>query len=207
MTAVFAVMASYLAGSIPFGLIIGKITKGIDIRDFGSGNIGATNVLRTLGLGPAIAVFFFDTAKGWFAVYLCGKLGLSPVWIMAGGLASVLGHTFSPFLRFRGGKGVATSLGVIVGFNPIIAAIAFVIWLLLVAAFRIISVASIIATVIVPLLMIFWKAMRVPFPYQITAVIAATAIIVKHIPNMKRLLNGTEPRVGQRVDISNKDRG
>lgn len=201
MSDLLILAACYFMGSIPFGLIIGKITRGIDIRDYGSGNIGATNVMRTLGIGPAILVFFFDTAKGFAAVELCRRLGLNPYLISVGALLCVFGHTFSIFLRFKGGKGVATSLGVIIGLNPIIAGIAFALWVALGLITRYISVASIIATPSVPIMMILWKSMDVPVVYQVLASVAALAIILKHIPNMKRLVNGTESKIGQKVDI------
>lgn len=201
MTNCLALLACYAFGAIPFGLIIGKLTRGIDIRSFGSGNIGASNVLRTLGPGPAFLVFALDTAKGWGAVALCGKLGLSEHWVVTGALLSVLGHTFSVFLNFRGGKGVATSLGVIFGLNPVIASIALGAWAVILGITRYISVASIIASVSVPVQMVFWRAMDVPVSYQALAGVAALAIVLKHIPNVKRLIAGTEPRIGQKVDL------
>jgi glycerol-3-phosphate acyltransferase PlsY len=187
-------------------VIIGKLTRGIDIRDYGSGNIGASNVLRTLGLGPALLVMFFDTIKGFGAVLLCKQLHLGPIVepyvVLAGGLLSVAGHSFSVFLHFKGGKGVATSLGVIFGLNATIALIALGLWLALVASVRIISVASIVATLSVPAQMLLWKSMDVPRPYQVFACLAAAGIVLKHVPNMKRLAKGTEPRVGHRISIS-----
>ena len=198
-----ALALCYFLGSIPFGLIFGKILKGIDIRDYGSGNIGATNVMRTLGVGPAIMVFFLDTLKGLGAVLICEKVfHLGTYWIVFGGLLGVVGHNCSIFLRFRGGKGVATSLGLIIGLSPVIAGIAFSIWALLVGTTRYVSVSSIIATLSVPLQMIFWKSMHVPVPYQILASVAALVIILKHGSNIRRLLNGTEPKIGQKVSIS-----
>ncbi len=204
MKATIALAACYLFGAIPFGLIVG-LMRGVDIRKFGSGNIGASNVLRTLGKGPALMVFVLDTAKGLLAVLLCQWLGLNQYWIVAGGLLSVLGHTFSVFLSFQGGKGVATSLGVIIGISPIIAAIAFGLWLVVLGIGRIISVASIIASVSVPLQMVFWKSMHVHPAYQALAGVAALAIVLKHIPNIKRLAGGTEPRIGQKVPLEDKE--
>lgn len=211
MVNILALLGCYLAGAIPFGLIIGKTLRGIDIRDFGSGNIGASNVLRTLGTGPALLVFFFDTVKGLAAVLVCRKLfgDASPgsYWVVAGALASVLGHSFSVFLRFKGGKGVATSLGVIIGLNWVIALIAFVGWGVLVAATRYISVASIVAAVSVPLQMVFWRSMHVPVAYQALAGVAALVIVIKHKSNIKRLLNGTETRIGQKVNVAPANEG
>jgi glycerol-3-phosphate acyltransferase PlsY len=192
---------SYLLGAIPFGLLVGKLTKGIDIRQFGSGNIGASNVLRTLGPGPALLVFVLDTAKGFAAVEICRRLGLGEWWIVAGGLLSVFGHTFSVFLGFKGGKGVATALGVIIGLSPVIAAVGFGIWVVLVAMTRYISVASITAAVSVPVQMALWRSMETPGPYLALACVAAAAIVVKHIPNIRRLAKGTEPRFGQKVNV------
>lgn len=201
-------LACYLIGSIPFGLLAGRLIKRVDIRDYGSGNIGATNVLRTLGLVPAILVFLLDTAKGFFAVKLCeALLPESPAVVVAGALLAVAGHTLSVFLRFKGGKGVATTLGVILGFDPLTGAIAFGVWAVIVGITRYISVASIVASITVPLVMHFWKALDVPAAYQLTAAVAALAIIVKHKPNMQRLLKGTESRIGQRVKLPNNTEG
>jgi len=165
-------------------------------------------VLRTLGLGPGICVMVLDTAKGLGAVVLCEQLGLSHWWIVSGALLSVLGHSFSVFLKFRGGKGVATSLGVIIGLNWAIAAVAFTGWVALVAITRYISVASIVAALSVPIQMILWKSQKVPVQYQLLAGVAALAIVLKHTSNIKRLASGTEARFGQRVDVSkNEDAG
>ena len=191
----------YVMGGIPFGVMIGKLFKGIDIRDFGSGNIGFTNVYRTLGPGPASLVFVLDTAKGLAAVLLCRALGLNEYWTVSGALLSVLGHCFSIFLGFKGGRGVATSLGVIIGLNPVIAAIAFGIWVALVALTRYVSVASLVASVSVPLQMVFWKSMDVPVAYKALGIVAATAIVLKHASNVKRLVKGTEPKFGQKAEL------
>jgi acyl phosphate:glycerol-3-phosphate acyltransferase len=196
-----ALVGCYLLGAIPFGLMVGKITRGVDIRDFGSGNIGATNVLRTLGLGPALAVGILDTVKGTAAVVLCQQLKMEPWMVVTGGVLSIVGHSFSVFLKFRGGKGVATSLGMIIGLNPMIAGIAFGLWLAIVAVTRIISVASIIAAISVPVMMFVWEK---HVEYQAIAVIAALLIVVKHRSNMKRLFAGTEARVGQRVKVDSE---
>ena len=188
----------YLLGAIPFGVLVGKVARGIDIREFGSGNIGASNVLRTLGVGPALLVFVLDTAKGTAAVVACRALKMEPWIVVMGGVLSIVGHSFSVFLRFRGGKGVATSLGMIIGLNPMIAGIAFGLWLVIVGLTRIISVGSMLAAVSVPAMMFAWEK---HVEYQAIAVMAATLILVKHRSNVKRLLAGTEPRIGQRVKV------
>lgn len=195
----------YLLGAIPFGLIVGKIAKGIDIRDFGSGNIGFTNVLRTLGPGPGFVVMFLDVAKGFVAVAVCRMLGMNDYMIVTGGILSILGHSFSVFLRFAGGRSVATSLGVMIGLTPVIAAVAFGIWLVLVALTRIVSVASMVAAASVPVMMFSWSSQHAPLPYKIIAIVAAALIIVKHRPNIIRLLNGTESRLGQRVKLEHSE--
>ncbi|MDH7601745.1 MAG: glycerol-3-phosphate 1-O-acyltransferase PlsY [Armatimonadota bacterium] len=200
MTHFLVLTACYLMGAIPFGLIVGKMVKGVDIRKFGSGNIGATNVYRTLGAGPALLVFVLDTAKGFLSVVLCKSLALGDWFVVAGGLLAVMGHTFSVFLRFSGGRGVATALGVIIGLTPAIAAVALGLWILVVAISKYISVASILAAISVPILMILWKSMRVPQPYIVLACTAAAAIVLRHIPNMRRLASGTEPRIGQKAN-------
>jgi glycerol-3-phosphate acyltransferase PlsY len=196
-----ALIACYLLGAVPYGVIVGKIARGIDIRDYGSGNIGASNVLRTLGRGPAFVVFFLDTIKGTAAVVLCSALGMKPWLVVTGGVLSIIGHSFSVFLRFRGGKGVATSLGMIIGLNPIIAAVAFGFWLVIVGVTRFISVGSILAAASVPAMMFVWDE---PREYQAVALVAALLIVIKHAPNIKRLIAGTETRIGQRVDLVDK---
>lgn len=196
-----ALAACYIIGAVPFGLIIGKLLRGIDIRDYGSGNIGASNAMRTLGKGPALLVLVLDTAKGLVPVLICRALDMGPNLVVAGALLSVFGHTFSIFLNFKGGKGVATSLGVIFGLNWQIGLIIFVSWVLIVAITRYISLASIVAAVSVPLLMTLWKSQQVPTAYQALACVAAAAIVIKHISNIKRLINGTETRFGQKVSI------
>ena len=200
-----ALVACYLLGAIPFGVIVGKKMRGIDIRDFGSGNIGFSNVLRTLGFWPGLIVMIGDTGKGLLAVMLCRWLGMNDYMIVAGGMFSLLGHSFSVFLHFQGGRAVATSLGVMIGLAPAIAGIAFLLWVTLVAVTRYISISSLVAAVSVPSMMFLWKAQHVPAPYKAVAVMAATLIVVKHRSNIKRLLSGTETKVGQRVRIDSEE--
>lgn len=176
--------------------------RGIDIQKHGSGNIGATNVLRTLGVVPAIIVFILDAMKGCAAVLICDSLHMGQYIVVAGALLAIVGHTFSVFLKFTGGKAVSTSLGVIIGLNWIIALIAFLVWCALVAITRYVSIASMIAAMSVPVMMICWKAQHVPPAYQALAVLAALAIVIKHKSNMKRLMQGTESKIGQKVDTS-----
>lgn len=198
-------VVSYLIGAVPIGLIVGKLTRGVDIRNYGSGNIGATNVMRTLGPGPASLVFIGDILKGVAAVVLAGKVvsgPYEPIFAIAAGSLSIAGHMASPFLRFKGGKGVATSLGVIIGMNPLIAAIAFGIWVVVVATIRYVSVASITASFSVPIMMHFSQQLfhfEVPRAYGIFALVAAHLIMLKHRSNIQRLLRGKEPKFGEKL--------
>lgn len=200
-------IASFFIGSLPVGVIVGKLMRGIDIRDYGSGNIGATNVLRTLGLGPAIVVFIGDTLKGFVPVLLAMRTikgSHEPYIVVVAGILAVVGHSVSPFLKFKGGKGVATSLGMIIGMHPIIAGIGFGVWVLLVAITRYVSIASIIAPFSVPVLMHFSPTLfgyPVPREYGIIALIASLLILFRHRSNIKRLLNGTEPKIGQKIKL------
>lgn len=207
MLQVALIAVSYLLGAIPFGLIVGKVFRGIDIRELGSGNIGATNVLRNLGPGLATVVFFGDTLKGVAATVLARVLfpGTDQwIWVIAAGLISVIGHTASPFLKFKGGKGVATSLGMIIGMNWLIALIGFTIWVTLVAVTRYVSIASIIAPFTVPIMMYFsfptsqLLHQTVPVGYTICSLVASLLILVRHKSNIGRLLAGTEPKFGQK---------
>lgn len=192
-------IGSYILGSLPFGLIIVKAWRGIDIRNYGSGNIGATNVLRTAGRGPAAAVFVADVLKGSIPVMITRSLFPAAAWLaVASGMLAILGHSLSVFLRFRGGKGVATGLGVVVGLDPRIAGIGFGIWIVAVALSRYVSVASLLAAASIAVLMYVFDA---PLAYKAFAIIAAVFVIVKHRPNVVRLLRGKELRWGEKADV------
>ena len=195
-------LCSFLLGAVPFGLIIGKLAKGIDIRQYGSGNIGTTNVIRIFGPVWGSIVFVLDVLKGFVPTYIALKLNLSSDWfvVLAGALA-VFGHTFSPFLKFKGGKGVATSLGLIIGLSPIISAITFGIFIFVLFVSKYVSLSSCIATISVFFMMLLWKNMDIPVSFQIVVGILTLAIILKHIPNFKRIVSKTEPKIGQRIKI------
>ncbi|MFB3879964.1 MAG: glycerol-3-phosphate 1-O-acyltransferase PlsY [Armatimonadota bacterium] len=200
MEVALLLLCAYLIGSIPFGMIVG-LSRGVDIRKHGSGNIGATNVLRLLGPGPAALVFVGDTVKGVVPVMVGARLldawavPRADLWLMALALAPILGHTFPIFLRFRGGRAVATTLGALLGMSWRAGVIGLGIWIVVVALTRYISLASIIAAPSVPVYLalaggssvwcIFWAAI-------------AALIVLRHIPNIRRLRQGTEPKVGQR---------
>ena len=215
-------VASYLLGAIPSGLLISK-SQGMDIREHGSKNIGATNVWRVMGKRYGILAFVCDTAKGWLAVrlgvwiaghwpvtehLLHGKTALHFLTFDYAGITAalgcILGHNFPVWLRFKGGKGVATSLGVILGMMPLVSLIIFAIWGLVLKATRYVSLASLVAAVSLPVavigLMFFgpaqgWAAVRGWGNFYF-AVAAAALVIKRHVPNIQRLGAGTELRFG-----------
>jgi glycerol-3-phosphate acyltransferase PlsY len=199
--AIIFLVLSYLCGSIPVGLLTGKMVKGIDVRDYGSGNIGATNVWRTLGPACGFIVFCLDIMKGFLPV---SASHLRTDWAIAmptmyawmpvlSGLAAIIGHNFSPFLKFKGGKGVATSLGVALGLSFKAGLIGFGVWCVIVLITRYISVASIIA---VPVCSVFiWWFNHRNLPCGLFGILATVFAVVKHKSNIKRLKAGTEPKV------------
>ena len=193
--AIIALIASYFLGAIPFGLIAGKL-RGIDVRAAGSGNIGATNVWRTLGPKYGAAVFALDVAKGFAAPTLARILVSSNEHEVAAACAAlaILGHTFSLWLRFRGGKGIATGFGAILGLVPVVAIGCLLAWLAALGLSRMISVASIVACVGAPLGLYLTHA---PAAYAWVVAPLAVVAVLKHLPNVRRILNGTEPKVGR----------
>ena len=189
---------AYLLGSIPFGYLIVKLREGRDIRAAGSGNIGAANVTRTIGLGAGIATLLLDGAKGYFAVWLAGRMTEESIrWMVAAAVMAMAGHLFTVFLKFKGGRGVATGVG---AFLPICwqaVAGAFVVWVLVIFAFRYVSLASMTAAAALPPLIyaLYAPPHAPPMELSIGAVIAAVLIIWRHRPNIGRLIDGTEPRL------------
>ncbi len=185
-------VVSYLLGSIPNGLVFGKLLWHVDLREHGSHNIGATNAWRTLGKGPGFLIFLLDFLKGTVSVYLAEVLtGIPFVMILAGVLA-IVGHSCSLFLHFKGGKGVATGLGVITMLMPLPSLIVFLVWLAIVKVSGYVSLGSCIAAALVPVLA--W-AFSYPLEYTVFGVLAAAFIIVRHKSNIARLLNGTESKI------------
>jgi glycerol-3-phosphate acyltransferase PlsY len=185
-------LGAYLLGSIPFGYLIPKIWN-VDIRRQGSGNIGATNVLRTLGPVPAIIVFICDMAKGTIPVLFARQLLLDPWLIVLAGATAVLGHTFPIFLKFKGGRGSATGLGILLGIAPDIFLGAFILVALIILITRYVSVASL---AVPPLVTLAFYLLKRPPAYTLVSGLITLLIIVRHIPNIKRLINGTERKVG-----------
>jgi len=189
--------AAYLLGSIPFGLLLAKLFGGGDVRKAGSGNIGATNVARVVGPLAGVLTLTFDTAKGTAAVWLAGRFtGESAAWMMVAAFAVLLGHCFPVWLKFKGGKGVATALGVFLGLCPLAAVSALLLFILCVAYWRYVSLGSVAAAAAMPLLIYFLWAPRYAPPIVVIVGTLAIAglVIYKHDGNLQRLVDGTEPR-------------
>ncbi len=187
-----ACIFAYLLGSVPSGLILCRAIWHIDIREHGSRNIGATNVYRTLGKGPGAIVFLLDFLKGFLGVTIAMLLVGTPLAMVLGGIAAILGHSASVFLRFKGGKGVATGLGVIAMLMPVVTVIVFFAWLLIVFLTRYVSLGSIVGAALVPVLAFLFDY---PTEYTLFGVLAAVLVIVRHHANIGRLLNGTESKI------------
>ncbi|HXH60894.1 MAG TPA: glycerol-3-phosphate 1-O-acyltransferase PlsY [Fimbriimonadaceae bacterium] len=199
---VYAVLAvcAYLLGSVPFGVLVAR-AKGVDIMAVGSGNTGATNVARTLGWGLGIFVFALDVLKGAVPAVATMQVTGSQDAAVLVGVAAVLGHTLSPFLRFKGGKGVATGLGVLVGSAPIVGGAAFLVFLVLFGITRVVSVSSLVAALAVLVAAWFTKQGTVFFAV-FTPLVAY--VFYRHRANIGRLLKGEEPKFGKKND---RDKG
>lgn len=205
---VLCVTGAYLVGGIPFGLLFGKI-YGVDIRKLGSGNIGATNVFRTIGARAGIPAFVLDVSKGlvpvliWKYLVYCpadgGEMARNIVSIGIG-IAAVLGHNFTPFLKFKGGKGVATTLGAGLGLTPETACTALLVFAAVVLASRYVSLGSLAAACVAPLFHLGYRKTFHPASpeIEITIFLGVTAllIVVRHRSNIRRLIAGTENRLG-----------
>ena len=198
-------VAAYLLGSVPFGLLLCRVIKGVDIRESGSKNIGATNAGRVCGMPFFFAAFTLDFLKGlapvlvgaWVLAEFGPDLPEALMMILYGALA-VLGHTFPVYLRFKGGKAVATSFGVFVGLAPVAAGIAFGVWLALFLAFRYVSLASMLGAVAAPTAYAVLHRDRLDiehWPVLAFTAVVAVLVVVRHRANIKRLLAGTESRI------------
>lgn len=202
---VFVIIA-YLLGSIPFGYLLVKyvFTRGEDVRNIGSGGIGATNVTRRAGVKGGLLTYLFDVAKGVAAVMLMRAVaGEDYFWIGAAAIAAIVGHIFPIFLGFRGGKGVATGVGVYLALAPYSVLTTLVLWALIVYLSRYVSLASIIATAAVPLWTLLYYGLLQPSPHLKALVIIGIAgcalIVATHHENINRLIHGTENKIGMRV--------
>ena len=205
-----AVAAGYLIGAIPTGVIVGKLYRGVDVRQYGSRRTGATNVLRTLGPGASAVVLSVDLAKG-AAVVLVARLllgGIEPAWwshvgeVLAA-LCALAGHNWPVYIGFRGGRGVAVAGGSMFALLPTAAAIALAVGLLVMALSRFVSLGSLAATMVAALLIVLWVIVgSAPPPYLIFSVVASAVIFLQHRDNIERLRAGTERKLGQQESAS-----
>jgi len=191
---IILLIAAFVLGSIPFGIITAKV-KGIDLKKVGSGNIGATNVLRSLGRWPAVITLLGDILKGTLAVAIGKYSGVEPLYEGLIGIAAILGHNFSIFLGFKGGKGVATSLGVLLIYTPHVALITLIVWIGVVLFTKYSSLGAIVSFALLPLnIMLFDFQDKTKI---IISILISLFIIVRHKDNIKRLMKGTERKIGQ----------
>lgn len=193
MELVFVVLA-YFSGSLPTALLVVRFFTGKDVRRLGSGNVGGTNAVRAAGLKIGIAVTLIDIAKGAFPVLLMRWYNPASHWLALTMLAAILGHCFPVWLRFKGGKGVATGLGAFVVLAPMAALIALLLWCVILLIGRYVSVASMLASAAFPLLLFYVE--RPPMSVLWAIVIAAAVIVFRHQENMKKLMRGEENRLG-----------
>lgn len=191
MIVLVALVAAYLIGGIPFGFLVVKWKTGADVRASGSGNIGATNVLRTTGRAAGIATLLLDIAKGFFAVWLCGKLtGQNIHWMSAAAVLVMAGHAFPIFLRFKGGKAVASFIGAYLYLAPVPLAAVLLVWIAAVIYSRHVSLGSILAAGTFPLAV--WLFLQPPLSLVAAAIVSGAFIIYRHRANIERIRNGTE---------------
>jgi glycerol-3-phosphate acyltransferase PlsY len=191
MLIVGALVGAYLVGAVPVGFLVAR-ALGVDVRRHGSGNIGATNVLRSVGRGPAVATLLADVAKGYVAAWIGSLAGPDPVWAGLGAVLAVVGNCWPVFLRFRGGKGVATGLGACLRVMPLAIIPAAVVFAVVLASFRFVSLASLCAVIGLPFAVLAFY----PLPLAAAAGVIALIVIGRHHANIGRLLAGTENRLG-----------
>ncbi|MEO5763367.1 MAG: glycerol-3-phosphate 1-O-acyltransferase PlsY [Vicinamibacteria bacterium] len=186
-------LMGYALGSIPFSFIVARLFGVKDVRTVGSGNVGATNVMRSAGKGPGILALILDGSKGAAAVVAARALGASEMEVCVAGLCAMIGHLYPVWLGFRGGKGVATGAGLFIPLAPTALGISFVVFLLTIAISRFVSLASIVASVSLPISVYFFGQSQA---VAMTALIAALMVIAKHHANIGRLMQGAEPKLG-----------
>jgi len=200
MKSALIIIGCYLLGSIPFGYIVGKLFKKIDIREFGSGNIGATNVLRILGPSLASFVVIGDIGKGILSIFLVRFFNIDNLLIFTiAGLAVICGHDWSLFLGFKGGKGIATTFGVVFALNPIIAVLALIIWGIVLITTRYVSLSSIFAVISI---FIFTILLKQPYEYIVFSAIILVLGIFNHKENIERLKSKKERKIGEKIKIN-----
>ena len=192
MKIVIYLLMAYLCGAIPFAYIISKYLKNVDIRKCGSGNPGATNVFRTVSKPLGILTFVLDALKGFIPVYFAGFINPSIYFILAVALVTVIGHIYTVFLNFKGGKGVATGCGVFIAFAPIVTVICFLIFVITLSISKYVALSSMFAAISLPILL---KVFHYPNIIVLFAVMIMIIVIIRHLSNIKRILNGTESKI------------
>jgi len=195
MTFFLVLIASYLIGSIPVSYLVARWWKGVDIRKVGSGNVGTTNVWRNAGPFAGVLALAGDLGKGVLTILLAKHFG-GPEMVASSGIAVLLGHSWPVFLGFKGGKMVATFVGVIAAISLPVALIAAVLWLFVTVLSGYVSVGSIVAVLSIPLLVLVFHLER---PYLVLVILVAVLVVYKHIPNIKRLAAGTEPKIKRKL--------
>ena len=189
----------YLLGSFPSGYLAGIIAKGIDIRSLGSGSTGATNVLRHIGKRAAITVFLLDVFKGVISILLAKYFLLNDSWQVAIGLSTLIGHIWPVWLNWRGGKAVATGLGIFLGLSWQVGLATLGVFLLMITLFRIVSLASVSAAIALPFIMfISFDNSNFSLPFLIISLLAMTLVVWRHRENIARLFKGKEPKIGHK---------
>ncbi|MDA0988387.1 MAG: glycerol-3-phosphate 1-O-acyltransferase PlsY [Chloroflexi bacterium] len=214
MTFWLLVPLCYLLGAVPFGLLVARLVRRIDVRQYGSGNTGMTNVLRTLGVWPALAVLVLDVGKGILAVVLAKIIDPSPSLEVAVALSVLVGHNWSIFLRFKGGKGSATGIGSFCALSPIAGLIMMAVGLPFIALFRYVSLGSIIGavTAVVSMFLLALLAPSLPLGvssliYVLYPAIGAPIVLFKHRENIFRLMKGREHKLGESINVSDSPLG
>ena len=192
-------IASYLLGAIPTSFLVARALRGIDLREHGSGNLGATNAFRVLGWKAAMPIFVIDIAKGWFPTAFFPLWDTSPVagWALAYGAAAIVGHVFSIYVGFKGGKGVATGAGVFVALAPIAAGAGLLVWSILVFTTGYVSLGSIAAAALLPVVVLIVQGVQ---PVFFLALALSVFVIYAHRANIRRLMRGEEHRFRARTD-------
>ena len=191
-------LVSYLFGSFPSGYLAGRIAKGIDIRSVGSGSTGATNVLRHIGKRAAITVFVIDVSKGILSILLARYFLLNDSWQVAVGLSALIGHIWPVWLSWKGGKAVATGLGVFLGLSWQVGLGTLGVFIIMISLFRIVSLASVSAALALPLIMyLSFKTTNISLPFLVISLLAMSLVIWRHKENIVRLIKRKEPRIGQ----------
>ena len=199
------ILLSYLAGSVPTSIWLSRLWKGIDIRQHGSGNAGATNVYRVLGLVPALITSVVDMGKGWVAAYYFASIFEMPeqyqVWFgLACGLIAVVGHVYTVFAGFKGGKGVLTGAGVLAAFDPLALFIGIAVFALMLAIFKMVSVGSLAAASSITFFLLLSNIFerKVEMPVFFACLLLTLLLFYTHRQNIKRILTGTERKIGQK---------